>query len=135
MGGMYNMTGKFLRNTMIGFCVFISVIIITYVTVTYLYRASAAKAAASVLPVEESAAASTAEPLTDENITACDYYLARFNGKGISVFVCSGSGEEFLYNIDIRASDISDEEMSKLKEGIVLPDKQALASFEEDFSS
>ena len=43
MGGMSKMTKKFIRNTMIGFCVFIAVIIITYVAVTYLYKASAAK--------------------------------------------------------------------------------------------
>ena len=97
------MTKKFIRNTMIGFCVFIAVIIITYVAVTYLYKASAAKTAASVLPVEEPAAAQTAAPLTEDDVTDCEYYLARFNGKGISIFACSNGNEEFLYTIDVRA--------------------------------
>ena len=119
MGGMSKMTKKFIRNTMIGFCVFIAVIIITYVAVTYLYKASAAK---------------TAAPLTEDDVTDCEYYLARFNGKGISIFACSNGNEEFLYTIDVRAEDISTDELTKLKEGIILSDKQALASFEEDFA-
>ena len=134
MGGMSKMTKKFIRNTMIGFCVFIAVIIITYVAVTYVYKISAAKTAANVLPVEEPASAQTIAPLTEDDVTDCEYYLARFNGKGISIFACSNGNEEFLYTIDVRAEDISADELTELKEGIILSDKQALASFEEDFA-
>lgn len=125
------MKGNFVRNTITGFCVFAVVTIILYIAAVYAAKLSAYKPTA--LP-EETAAAEASNLLTEEEIAACDFYMARFDGKGIAIFACSDKGEEFLYTINIRPTDISAEELNILKNGVLLESKEALASFEEDFS-
>lgn len=64
-----------------------------------------------------------------------DYFIARYNGTHLSVFSVSEGKEEFLYTLNVRIEDISPTELNELKNGITLPNKEALASFEEDFTS
>lgn len=125
------MRGNFVRNTITGFCVFAMVTIILYIAAVYAAKLSAQKPTA--LP-EETAVAEAANFLTENEMADCDFYMARFDGKGIAIFACSDKGEEFLYTIDIRPTDISDAELTTLKNGVLLESKEALASFEEDFS-
>ncbi len=129
------MTKKMLRSAMIGFCVFTATIIIAYFTITAAYNTSARRAAEALAPTEQTASAEESVPLTSSDITPAEYYLAKYDNGSLNVYACSADSEEFLYTLDVRIEDISKEELSRLSEGIRLEDKQALASFEEDFSS
>lgn len=127
------MTKKLIRSIMIGFCVFAATVIIAYFTCMATYRISAQRAAKALAASEPTVSAepsnlSTAEP-------SLSYYIARLDGRNLSVYSCTSGKEEFLYTLDARIEDISEQELTELKKGIILKDKQALASFEEDFTS
>lgn len=129
------MTKRLLRSAMIGFCVFIATIIVAYFTFTTAYRTTAHKAAEALAPAEQTVAAEEEVPLAESDITAVKYYLAKYDGTNLAIYACSDKGNEFLYTLDVRIKDISADELNRLSAGIRLDDKQALASFEEDFSS
>lgn len=129
------MTKRLLRSVMIGFCVFIAAIIIAYVTFTSAYKISAQRTTEALTAASKPAAAHTDEPLRTEDITHVSSYLARYDGTNLAIFACTDGNEEFLYTLDVCIEDISPSELSRLKDGIELSDKQALASFEEDFTS
>lgn len=128
------MTKKLLRSMMIGFSVFITTIIIAYISFMYAYRFSAEKAA-EALGAETSAIAETLVPLSPNDVINIEHYLVRYTGDSLAIYAVCEDKEEFLYTLDARIEDISAEELNELKEGIILSDKQALASFEEDFTS
>ena len=128
------MTKKLLRSMMIGFCVFITTIIIAYIAFMYAYRFSVGRTT-EALGAETSALAETLVPLSPDDVINIDHYLARYTGDNLAIYAVCEDKEEFLYTLDARIEDISTEELNELKAGIVLSDKQALASFEEDFTS
>lgn len=128
------MTKKIVRSIMIGFCVFVAALIISYITLSAAYKTSLKKASEALSPIEENVSAETGS-FPSQNTSLSNYYIARFNGETLAIYICTGDREEFLYTLDARIEDISPRELSQLKEGIILPDKQALASFEEDFTS
>ncbi len=68
-------------------------------------------------------------------LPAAEFYLARFDGESLGIYSCKDGEEHFLYTLDVRIEDISETELTSLSQGIVLSDKQALAIFEEDFTS
>ena len=127
------MTKKLIRSVMIGFCVFVLTVAIVYFVCTTVYRMSAEKESGAVVPIEQAVEAE-AEP-QDIRTAEEGYYIARFDGENLSVYACTGGNEEFMYTLDVRIEDIGQSELEQLKGGIVLHDKQALASFEEDFTS
>ena len=67
------------------------------------------------------------------------HYLVRLKGSKIAVYAYENgkddSEEVFLYNIDVRRSELTDWDIEQLEAGIVLYSREDLASFEEDFSS
>ncbi len=128
------MTKKLIRSIMIGFCVFVTALIISYITLSAAYKSSIKKASEALSPIEQNVSAETGS-FSSQTTSLSNYYLARFNGETLAIYICNGDNEEFLYTLDARIEDISERELSQLKEGILLPDKQALASFEEDFTS
>ncbi len=128
------MKNNLLRSLSIGFCVFAATILIALISYFISYRISAKKVAETLASAEKSVNAQT-EPLTSDEIISAEYYLARLEDDDISLYACSENTEEFLYAIDVPINEISDEELTRLKNGIVLKDKEALASFEEDFTS
>ena len=117
-----------IRNIMIGFCVFIGTII-TGITA---YRAGEMVEKKLDIASEEIV---SAEETTMNEAEDADYYTARLEGDVLAVYVHSGEREVFMYTLDVRVEDISEGEKNRLKEGIVLENKQELASFEEDFTS
>ena len=119
---------------MIGFCVFITTIIIAYITFMYAYRFSVERTT-EALVAETPALAETLVPLSPNDVINIEYYLARYTGDSLAIYAVCEDKEEFLYTLDARIEDISTEELNELREGIILPNKQALASFEEDFTS
>ena len=128
------MTKKLLRSMMVGFCVFIATIIIAYLTFMYAYRFST-EMATDALGTTTATASEALVPLSPGEVINVDYYLAKYTGNSLAIYAICEDKEEFLYTLDARIEDISAEELNGLKDGIILPDKQSLASFEEDFTS
>ncbi len=128
------MINRFFKSIMVGFCVFIITALVAYIAFMYMWKTSATKVAGSLIEVTP-AAAESFSPLDPDEIIPADYYVARYDGNTLSIYARSGESEEFLYTLDARIEDISPEELALLREGIVLDGKQALASFEEDFTS
>ena len=130
------MTEKILRSIMIGVCVFLSVVIIAYVSFTYIYRQAENRAPRALLTVDTPAAAKTVEsPILADVADAAESYIGRIDGDALAIYAVADGREKFLYNLNVRIQDISESEKRLLKDGVTLADKQALASFEEDFTS
>ena len=128
------MINRFLKSIMVGFCVFIITALVAYLAFMYMWKSSASKAAGAFIEATPAAAESFSPLAPDETIPA-DYYVARYDGSTLSIYAGSGDHEEFLYTLDARIEDISSAELALLRKGIILHDRQALASFEEDFTS
>ncbi len=128
------MTKYFLRRMMIGFCVFVAATIAAAAAYMSAAKISAERSLKSISVTEQPASAQ-AEPLTRKDVIVADYYVARCDGNALSVYACSDNGEEFLYTIDVRIEDIPPDDLANLQQGVVLRDRQSLASFEEDFGS
>lgn len=128
------MAKKLMRSITVGFSVFLSAVIIYYTMYFLTYRRTI-KATADSLNVGENISARESNEVAEGDVIVPDSYLARFDGKNIVVYAICNNTEEFLYTIRLRIADISENELAELKKGIMLPDKQALASFEEDFTS
>ena len=128
------MKNSLIRSLSIGFCVFAVTILIALVSYLVSYRISAKKTAKTLASAERIVHAQN-EPLTLHEITVANYYIAVLEGDKISFYAHTENSEEFLYAIDIPITEISQEELARLKNGIILNDKEALASFEEDFTS
>ena len=62
-------------------------------------------------------------------------YVAKFENDDISIYMSNGYEDIFLYSLDIYTKDLPVEDLIRLKEGIVLENKEALTAFEEDFTS
>ena len=75
------------------------------------------------------------QPIEADQITVVDYYLARFENDDITIYMVYNNEESFLYTLDVYAGNLPAEDMLKLKEGVVLKNRQELASFEEDYTS
>ncbi len=126
------MTKKLIRSIMVGFCVFALTAIIAYFTCMAAYRMSAEKVAEALSPIQDTLSVQA----ENSNITpAVGHYIARFDGENLAIYCCTDDHEEFMYTLDVRIEDISAAELSQLEDGIILPTRQALASFEEDFTS
>lgn len=128
------MINRFFKSIMVGFCVFIITSLIAYITFLYMWKSSATKIADTLIEATPAAAESFSSFDPNEIIIA-DYYVARYDGNTLSIYARTGESEEFLYTLDARIEDISPTELTQLKDGIILHDKQALAAFEEDFTS
>ena len=79
--------------------------------------------------------AKASPPLAESKITAVDSYLARLENGRIAIYAVSAGNESFLYHLSTRAESLSAEDKTTLEKGISLPDRKALASFEEDFTN
>ena len=131
------MAKHFFRSLMLSIIVFSIAVLVGYLAYVAAYRYQTDKltealtpAAAEAQPITESA-----PPLSEDQVTKADYYIARFENGDIAIYVSSGGKESFLYSLDVWARDLPAEDMVRLREGIVLKNKQELASFEEDFTS
>lgn len=129
------MKNRFLKSIMVGFCVFITTAVIAYAACMCIWHLSVKEATDALSDAEPAVAAEASLPLAHEDIIKTDCYIARYDGNALSIYALCGEKEEFLYTLDARIEDISFTELEQLREGIVLADKQALASFEEDFTS
>ncbi len=129
------MLKKLIRSLILSISVFMTTILIFFVGYKIAYKKSINRMYEAFSPAEQLTSAKTEEPLSDREIISPDYFIARYDGRSLSVYSVSDGKEEFLYTLNVRIEDISQEELYELKNGITLPTKQALASFEEDFTS
>ncbi len=130
------MTEKILRSIMIGVCVFLSVVIFAYISFIYVYRQAENRAERALLTVDTPAAARTVEnPAAADAAVDAESYIARIDGDVLAIYAVTDGREKFLYNLNVRIQDISESEKRLLRDGVTIADKQALASFEEDFTS
>lgn len=127
------MTKKAIRNIMICFCVFIFTIIVAYIASMYSYNLTLEKASETIGNPDP--LSTVLNPLKEDDLITVTHYVARYNGEHLAIYAATNDEEEFLYTLDARIEDISKEELEGLIQGIILPDKQSLASFEEDFTS
>jgi len=75
--------------------------------------------------------------MAEEVTVNVSHFLARLNGNKIGIYVYDNSAEPketFLYNIDVHLNELTPTDVEHLKTGVILPTKESLASFEEDFS-
>lgn len=122
------------KRIIFGFFIFMLVLTAGYFSYTATLRNTFKKTGAYSVPIEENVSAANA-PLLENEIIKTDYYFVRYDERGLSVYACTGDKKEFLYTLKTRIEDISEEELQTLKNGVILKDKQALAAFEEDFTS
>lgn len=84
--------------------------------------------------VEAMPASQNAMPDYRERVKA-DYYLARFENNDISIYMVTGDEEIFMYCLNIYSPNLPAEDMIRLKEGVIIADREELVSFEEDYTS
>ncbi len=95
-------------------------------------------------PNSAEAVISDAAPVTPEPAAPSsgpsEYYIARLNGDDICIYLVyqkpgEAAREKFLYSFDVYRGGIPESDISDLTRGIILKDRESLASFEEDFGS
>ncbi len=129
------MLKKFTRSLLIGFLVFLTGILIFYAAFRITYKKSVKAASDAISAQPTTSASAQSNVLKESEIINPDYFIARYDGKSLAIYCISDGKEEFLYTLNARIEDISESELDELRKGITLRDKQALASFEEDFTS
>lgn len=129
------MLKKFTRSLLIGFLVFLTGILIFYTAFRITYKKSVKTATDALYAQQTASASAQSDVLKESEIIKPDYFIARYDGKSLAIYCVADGKEEFLYTLNARIEDISENELDELKKGITLKDKQALASFEEDFTS
>ncbi len=127
------MIKKLIKGSVLCLSVFAITVLTFFISYKIAYKKSFDRISETFSPSGYFSSSAT-ENLMDKGIKP-DYFIARYNGTNLSVYAVSGGKEEFLYTLSVRIEDIAESELSELKKGITLPDKQALASFEEDFTS
>ena len=130
------MVKKLFQSLIVGILVFSVAVLAGYFAymLTYRYQTQkiqeqlSARTAVSATPVYN-------DTLLPSNNTVTAQYLARLENGDISIYTFHDGKESFLYTLDIYPGDLSQEDLSQLRSGVLLTSKQALTSFEEDFTS
>lgn len=128
------MLSNLLKRLAVGVGVFIAVILFCIIVSKITYKNSLDKLN-SQLPPSNQAVSASANESTERKEENADCFYAKLEGENISIYSISGDKNEFMYSLRIQVKDISEKELEELKKGIILKDRQALASFEEDFTS
>lgn len=124
---------KLIRGTILCLSVFTITVLTFFISYKIAYKKSFGRISETFSP--SGYYSSNATENSSHKIINPDYFIARYNGTNLSVYAVSDGNEEFLYTLSVRIEDIAESELLELKKGITLSDKQALASFEEDFTS
>ncbi|MBQ2614039.1 MAG: hypothetical protein IJB80_01750 [Clostridia bacterium] len=126
------MVKKMFRSLILGIVVFAVSLLAGYLSYMLTYRYQAQKVLEQLPPNDavSAAAVSVAGPLDTRQ-----HYLARMENGKIVIYAVTDDTESFLYTLDIRAGELPPGDLAELRQGIVLTNRQELASFEEDFNS
>ena len=134
------MSDKFFKNILLCVSVIFFVTAVgctAYIAaVNFMRRGSEPISAEAVISDTAPVAAATDAPSAGPT----EYYIARLNGDDIGIYLAyQKPGEEpkekFLYSFDVYRGGIPESDISDLTRGIILKDRESLASFEEDFGS
>ena len=126
------MAKKIFKSLILGIVVFAAAILAGYLAYVATFKFQENRL---INPDYVSASAQNPNITDNREIIEIDHYLARFENGDIAIYIISDGKEYFLYTLDVYAENLPDSDMEKLKEGILLYDRAALASFEEDFTS
>lgn len=132
------MAKKLFRSLMLGVIVFSVALLAGYLSYVLTYRYQTQRVRETLLSqdtVEASPVNSDARPLAQDDILSVDYYIAKLEGEQIAIYISAEGKEAFLYSLDIRTGDLTEEDISQLTQGMILKTRQDLVSFEEDFTS
>ena len=132
------MAKKIFRSLALGIIVFAVAVLAGYLSYVITYRYQTQKVKESLAAQDTVAAAPVygeAQPLSEDAVLLVDHYIARLENNNIAIYTSSGGKESFLYTLNIHPGDLTNEDMAQLTQGVILKDKQALTSFEEDFTS
>ncbi len=126
------MVKKMFRSLMLGIVVFSVALLAGYLSYMVTYRYQTQKVLENLPPHDavSAAAVSPAGPLDTRQ-----HYLARLENGEIAIYAIIDGTESFLYTLDIRTGELPAGDLAELRQGIVLTNRQELASFEEDFNS
>ncbi len=132
------MAKKLFKSLTLGVVVFAASILVGYLAYTASYHYQTKKIREAMMPEDFVSAASVSgavNPGREGEGLWVDYYLARLENNAIAVYMVSNEEVSFLYTLDVYTGNFPAEELIRLKEGVVLKNRQELASFEEDYTS
>ncbi len=130
------MVKKIFKSLSVGLIVFMAAILCGYISYVITLRYQTELLTDMAEKDKVSAAANlSALPLSETEPILVDYYIARLEDNKINIYISSDQKEAFLYSLDIYEADFPKEDMEKLRNGVILKNKQELTSFEEDFTS
>ena len=127
------MAKKVLKSLTMGTVVFLTALLVGYLAylATYHYQTEKLKESLDMAL----ATPASQEAVPTEELIRVDYYLARLENHQIAIYTVAEEEERFLYTLDVYTGNFPANELLRLREGIVLKNRQELASFEEDYTS
>ncbi|MBO5364282.1 MAG: hypothetical protein J6A56_02300 [Clostridia bacterium] len=132
------MAKKLFKSLTLGVVVFAAAILVGYLAYTATYQYQTEKIREAMTPEDFVSAAPAyreANPGAEGETVWVDYYLARLENDNIAIYMVSEEDVSFLYTLDVYTGNFPAAELIRLKEGIVLKNRQELAAFEEDYTS
>ncbi len=132
------MAKKLFHSLILGVVVFSVAVLAGYLSYVITYRYQTERVKENLLSsgmAEASPVNGSARPLTQEEILAVDYYIAKLENEDIAIYISAKGKEAFLYSLDIRPGDLTEEDTLRLTQGMILKTRKELVSFEEDFTS
>lgn len=135
MLGVRLVAKKIFKSLSLGVIVFVAAILVGYLSYHLTYRKQTEELQQRLMADELVSAAALRDETTDGETIRVAHYLARLENQDIAIYMVTENDVKFLYHLDIYAGNFPAEELLRLKEGIVLRNRQELAAFEEDYTS
>ena len=132
------MAKKLFKSLTLGVIVFSAAILVGYFAYTVTYHYQTQKLRDAMMPedfVSAAPAYGEATPRVEGEALWVDYYLAKLENDNIAVYMVSKEDVSFLYTLDVYTGNFPAAELLRLKKGVILKNRQELASFEEDYTS
>lgn len=85
--------------------------------------------------VKPTAADKPQEQKSDTDSSLSESYIVRLEGTTLGVYVTDNGTEEFLYHTNVYKSDLSEEDLKLLQDGVRLMNLSELTGFIENFTS
>lgn len=131
------MSKKIFKGLLIGMIAFALAVLIGYTSYIIALNHALSKTKASLQAPDTATAEVYTEqiPLSTNSVTIAESYIARLENDNISIFAVTNGRESFMYNLDVYLGNLPESDLALLKNGVLLQDKEALARFEEDYTS
>ena len=131
------MSKKIFKGILVGMIAFALAVLIGYTSYILALNHALSKTQANLKEPDTATAEAYTEqvPLSTESVTIAESYIARLDDDKISIFAVTNGRESFMYNLDVYIGDLPESDLNLLKKGVLLEDKEALAKFEEDYTS